>query len=243
MRLYRPRSIITSRFTCRRTFGKLENTMREAVTRSEPVDDVAVTDLPADAIVLDVERRLALILGTLVRLSPRECTLVELFGRYRGVVLTKEWLLERLQAAESESFGETVVIDVQVARLRRKFFAAGLHRSVRMVWGRGYRSTCHVRLARLIPPPAGGTALEEARLGTTDAVGPETGHQTSIGADVTKRFAEAARQAIQQAHARGLAVPVRRDGVPVELRPDGSSAPIDNLGHWQPTDWKSKPAS
>jgi hypothetical protein len=51
-------------------------------------------------------------------------------------------------------------------------------------------------------------------------------------------FAEATRLAVQEAHAAGLAVPVRIDGIAVEVRPDGEVVPIDDNAAWSPTDWR-----
>ena len=52
-------------------------------------------------------------------------------------------------------------------------------------------------------------------------------------------FAEAARQAVREAHAEGLAVPARADGRAVEIRPNGEVVPIDDNALWSPVDWRS----
>jgi hypothetical protein len=52
-------------------------------------------------------------------------------------------------------------------------------------------------------------------------------------------FADAARQAVREAHAAGLAVPARQHGVAVEIRPDGEVVPIDDDAPWSPTDWRN----
>jgi hypothetical protein len=56
---------------------------------------------------------------------------------------------------------------------------------------------------------------------------------------LSEGFAEAARQAVLEAHAAGLAVPAREHGVAVEIRPDGEVVPIDDNAPWSPTDWRS----
>jgi hypothetical protein len=53
-------------------------------------------------------------------------------------------------------------------------------------------------------------------------------------------ISSAVNGAISAAHAAGLAVPVRENGVAMELRPDGTSAPIDDLTSWSPDDWKTR---
>jgi hypothetical protein len=54
---------------------------------------------------------------------------------------------------------------------------------------------------------------------------------------LSEGFAAAVRQAIREAHAVGLAVPGREDGVAIEVRPDGEVVPIDDHAPWSPTDW------
>jgi hypothetical protein len=51
-------------------------------------------------------------------------------------------------------------------------------------------------------------------------------------------FVEAARQAIREAHAEGLAVPARAGSTAVEIRPNGEVVPIDDNAPWSPTDWR-----
>jgi hypothetical protein len=51
-------------------------------------------------------------------------------------------------------------------------------------------------------------------------------------------FAEAARQAVREAHAEGLAVPARAGSTAVEIRPDGEVVPIDDNAPWSPADWR-----
>lgn len=218
--------------------------MPEMMQRSEQLDDRAEAVPQDDTIVLDIQHGLALIRGQLVHLSPKQCALIDLLGRSRDVVLTKYQLLEHLYPQASGPQPTDQIIDVFVARLLKRFAMVGMTDLSLTVWrGRGYRSSHRVSHARLTVPHASVSRSENSSVGTTDATSPETGDRNSIGVEVAKRLAEATRQAIQLAHTRGLAVPVRREGAAVELRPDGRTAPIDDLERWHPTDWKSKPVS
>lgn len=60
----------------------------------------------------------------------------------------------------------------------------------------------------------------------------------AVALQLREGFVEAARQAVREAHAAGLAVPARTDGVAVEIRPDGEVIPIDDYAPWSPTDWR-----
>jgi DNA-binding protein HU-beta len=55
---------------------------------------------------------------------------------------------------------------------------------------------------------------------------------------LSEGFAEAVRQAVQEAHAAGLAVPARENGIAIEMRPNGEVVPIDDDAPWSPTDWR-----
>ena len=60
----------------------------------------------------------------------------------------------------------------------------------------------------------------------------------ALGERLASGFAAAVRGAVAAAHAAGLAAPGREEGMPVERRPDGRTAPIDGHTAWTPTDWK-----
>ncbi len=62
----------------------------------------------------------------------------------------------------------------------------------------------------------------------------------AMARELSEGFAEAARQAVWEAHAEGLAVPARKDGVAVEIRPGGEVVPIDEIATWSPTGWRTQ---
>lgn len=65
------------------------------------------------------------------------------------------------------------------------------------------------------------------------------GEPDDFGERLTEGFAAAVKGAVQEAHAQGFAVPGRRDGIAVEVCPDGTTVPIDETVEWTPTAWKA----
>ncbi len=82
-------------------------------------------------------------------------------------------------------------------------------------------------------PDASANAI--ARPGDADA-----GHTDSFADALIQGFADAVRAATGTAHISGLAVPGREQGKPVEHRPDGRIAPIDEWADWSPQVWKTR---
>jgi hypothetical protein len=66
------------------------------------------------------------------------------------------------------------------------------------------------------------------------------GEPDDFGERLTEGFAAAVKAAVRDAHAQGFAVPGRRNGVAVEVRPDGTTAPIDETVEWTPTAWRTR---
>lgn len=87
-------------------------------------------------VTLDQARRLVVVDGRPVPLTPREFELLEMLMLRRGVVLAKEQLMSRLYGDEDAP--EPRILDVFVCKLRRKLAAAGAAEILRTVWGRGY---------------------------------------------------------------------------------------------------------
>jgi hypothetical protein len=83
------------------------------------------------------------------------------------------------------------------------------------------------------------TGFESAVDATVHGTGPgRLQADDTMARQLSDGFAEAARQAVQEAHAVGLAVPARENGIAVEIRPDGEIVPIDDDAPWSPTDWR-----
>ena len=89
-------------------------------------------------LVVDLERRIVAADGKPVRLTPKECSVLELLSLRSGVTVTKEMLLDHLYDGKDEP--QLKIIDVFVCRLRKKLAQAtdGKHH-IETVWGRGYR--------------------------------------------------------------------------------------------------------
>jgi hypothetical protein len=115
-------------------------------------------------------------------------------------------------------------------------------RVVACCWPIGEPGTQEFRFCDLPSEPGQAYCEEHARFAKTAIPmnSPElTPVEDPMARRLTKGFQEAARQAVQDAHAAGLAVPARADGVAVEIRPDGQVVAIDERTQWSPLDWKS----
>ena len=88
------------------------------------------------ALELDPAARLARVAGVPLALTPKEYLLLEALLRYRGQVLTRTALFERLYDSRSEASDK--VIEVLVSTLRAKLARAGLTDCVETRRGFGY---------------------------------------------------------------------------------------------------------
>jgi hypothetical protein len=61
----------------------------------------------------------------------------------------------------------------------------------------------------------------------------------AMGEALTSGFSEAVQTAIHNAHAEGLAVPVRVSRIAAEISPDGKLVPVDDQAPWSPVDWRN----
>jgi len=108
-----------------------------AITRRS--GGVARGELAFGRLVLELQARRAAVDGRPLELTAREFALLEALARRPGVALSRSRLTEKLYEEEDER--DSNVIEVFVARLRRKLDAAGLDGAslVRTVRGEGYR--------------------------------------------------------------------------------------------------------
>ena len=86
---------------------------------------------------LDLFRRKASRAGVEIDLLPREYQLLEHFMRHPGDVMTRAMIFERVWGYRYDD--RTNVIDVHVAKLRRKLDVKGLPTMIETVRGSGYR--------------------------------------------------------------------------------------------------------
>ncbi|MGA3002257.1 MAG: hypothetical protein ABSE20_11055 [Acetobacteraceae bacterium] len=81
-------------------------------------------------------------------------------------------------------------------------------------------------------------AARRPAIDAESAIDAERNAAILMGEALTSGFRKAVQAAVLEAHAEGLAVPVRVDGIAVEIRPDGAVVPIDDHAPWSPVDWR-----
>lgn len=119
-------------------FGVMELLSRiKAVLRRSGHKPAADNSLEIDGLVLDSEKRTVEYNGTSVTLTFKEFELLACLMRNRGIVLTREKLMEKVWGFDFE--GETRTVDVHVKTLRRKLEAAGCTGLIRTVRSVGYK--------------------------------------------------------------------------------------------------------
>ena len=92
--------------------------------------------LQAGDLSLSLETREVQVNGTPVHLTARETAVLELLMLRKGLVITKEMLLNHLYGGMDEP--ETKIIDVFVCKVRKRLDRAGLCNAIETVWGHGY---------------------------------------------------------------------------------------------------------
>ncbi len=115
-------------------FEELAARLRALVRR--PHAGVPVV-LRAGAVVLDPARREAAVAGKIVPMTTKELSLLELFLRHPGQVLTREQISRHLWDHDFE--GDSNVLEVHVRNVRRKLSEAGYDDGIETVRGAGYR--------------------------------------------------------------------------------------------------------
>jgi DNA-binding response OmpR family regulator len=112
------------------------------VQSPEPHVSALPAQLRVGPLVVDRTSRLAAYDGRELSLQMREFDMLELFARHPGRVFTRTQLLDLAWPRDFD--GDDRVVDVQVARLRRKFDALPQHpRPIATVHGVGYKLAAH----------------------------------------------------------------------------------------------------
>jgi two-component system, cell cycle response regulator CtrA len=116
---------------------------------------------------LNTQMRDVAVKGRVVPLTGKEYDILEALVVRKGVVLTKEVLLNQLYAGRDEP--EMKIIDVFVCKLRKKLAEAGVHNMISTAWGRGYAihepdAACHVEPSRTTIPQGVPAWFETDRL-------------------------------------------------------------------------------
>ena len=126
---------ITKPFNPRELVARVRAVLRRAAERApEAPASPANATLEIDALRIEVGGREVYADGEGVALTPKEFDLLVTLIENRGLVLTREQLLERVWGFTF--LGDSRTIDVHVRQLRRKL---GNHCPIQTVWGTGYK--------------------------------------------------------------------------------------------------------
>ena len=119
-------------------FGVMELLSRvKAVLRRSPKQETAHV-LTAANVTLDPSRRQVAVDGESITLTRKEFDLLETLMRNRGLVMTREKLLDTVWGIDFP--GDTRTVDVHIKRLREKLPGCEKYGwMIRTVWGVGYK--------------------------------------------------------------------------------------------------------
>jgi DNA-binding response OmpR family regulator len=104
-----------------------------ALLRRAEITKEKANALPEETIQLDTLRKVALVNGQEIRLSPKELGILQLLKQNQGRVFSREEILNEVWKGESCVGGRTV--DVHIAHLRRKLGEEGAHINNRQGYG------------------------------------------------------------------------------------------------------------
>ena len=120
-------------------FGVMEllSRIKAVLRRTGRKSAVSDSVLEIDGLSLDNEKRIVTYNGTEVTLTYKEFELLACLMRNKGIVLTREKLMEQVWGFDFE--GETRTVDVHVKTLRQKLELAGCSGLIRTVRSVGYK--------------------------------------------------------------------------------------------------------
>jgi DNA-binding response OmpR family regulator len=127
---------ITKPFNPRELVARVRAVLRRAENgpAAEPAAPAAPVSHEIDGLRIDIGPREVFVDGEPVQLTPKEFDLLTTLVENRGIVLTREQLLERVWGFTF--LGDSRTIDVHVRQLRRKLGDAC---PIQTVWGTGYK--------------------------------------------------------------------------------------------------------
>jgi DNA-binding response OmpR family regulator len=124
--------------------GELVARVKSVLRRANPARrELASASLQHGDLIIDAGRREVTVDGEEVQLAPKEFDLLWELLDHRGLVLTRDQLLERVWGYTFA--GDTRTVDVHVRQLRRKLGEAS---PIVTVWGVGYKVSAEPRVAR-----------------------------------------------------------------------------------------------
>jgi two-component system, OmpR family, alkaline phosphatase synthesis response regulator PhoP len=125
---------ITKPFNPRELVARVRAVLRRAESRPAPAGQPEPATIEVDDLRIEVGGREVFVRGEGVALTPKEFDLLVTLIESRGLVLTREQLLERVWGFTF--LGDSRTIDVHVRQLRRKLGDAC---PIQTVWGTGYK--------------------------------------------------------------------------------------------------------
>ena len=124
---------LTKPFSPRELVARVKAVLRRTRPASEPQEV-----LHADDLVIDASRRRVTQGEKEIDLTPREFDLLYTLALNRGIVMSRERLLERVWGYDY--YGDTRTVDVHIRHMREKLGEDSSHpRYVETVWGVGYK--------------------------------------------------------------------------------------------------------
>ena len=136
---------LTKPFNPRELVARVKSVLRRSTTRRL---DPEVAALEFKSLRIDSGRREVTVEGQEVQLAPKEFDLLWELLDHRGLVLTRDQLLERVWGYTFA--GDTRTVDVHVGQLRRKLGEAC---PIVTVWGVGYKVATEPKAATASPSP------------------------------------------------------------------------------------------
>ena len=125
---------ITKPFNPRELVARVRAVLRRAEARRQTTGQPEAATIEAGPLRIEVGGREVFVDGEGVQLTPKEFDLLVTLIENRGLVLTREQLLERVWGFTF--LGDSRTIDVHVRQLRRKLGEAC---PIQTVWGTGYK--------------------------------------------------------------------------------------------------------
>ena len=121
---------LTKPFNPRELVARVKAVLRRASYLPETGDAIRL-----GSVVVDPKRREVTVAGKPVELRTKEFDVLLALAEHRGIVLSREQLLN--QAWGYDFFGDTRTVDVLVAHVRNKLQGSGV--AIETVWGIGYK--------------------------------------------------------------------------------------------------------
>jgi two-component system phosphate regulon response regulator OmpR len=118
-------------FEPRELVARIQSVLRRA---KQPIDNQTLT---FERLVIDLDKRIALLDGNPVDLTTNEFTVLALLARNAGKVLNRDQILQELRGMDCDAFNRSV--DIAVSRLRQKLNDDPKSPDfIKTVWGTGY---------------------------------------------------------------------------------------------------------